>query len=268
MPKPKKPTPLFEVLFVGSGVYPEKIPLGILTDTFAAVRRLAAGAETQEEECDEEEGQEDSVVRLLSVKRGSAVFAFVAQAAPSTLARLRGAGKVVDEPDEFGDNDYVLKPIELLSATAKRLNCSVVVREAGNKAVLATIGPTSYQRIAEHLFLTGETAFTGRVERVGGATVRTCALRVPFQSRMLYCRVATEEVARRLGERLYQEVAVQGTATWLRNSWRVVGFTVNSIYQPQAGSLSEAFQALRDAGGKGWDGIDDPRGYLEEVTGK
>jgi hypothetical protein len=92
-----------------------------------------------------------------------------------------------------------------------------------------------------------------------------CALRVAFQPRLLYCKVATSEVARQLGDRLYQDVVVEGAARWLKNNWRIVSFMIRGVSQPQSGSLSEAFRALHEAGGKGWDEIDDPRSCLEEV---
>ena len=269
MAQPKQPDPVFELVFKGKGIYPEEIPLGTLTQAFSAIRRLAAGGESAEEE--EEDGTADNgSIRLVKVKRGSAVFQFFGPSAAAHLLHLRGAGTVLEAPEDLGDNDYVLRPIEQFSAAAKHLNCSVVVKEAGaDGPTLATIEPGSYERIAGRLFLEGETSLTGQVERVGGATATRCALRqVSFQSRLLFCKVASEEVARRLGNYLYQEVAATGTARWLRNSWKVVGFTINSVYQPHPGSLAEAFQALRDAGGRGWDGVDDPKALLEEVSGQ
>jgi hypothetical protein len=259
---------VFEVLFEGNGIYPEAIPLGALTQTLSAIRRLAAGAELPDED-EEFDAPDDGSIRLLEVVRGSAVFRFVGPAAATAVAHLRGAGKVLDNPEELGDNDYVLNPIERLSATARRLACSIVVREPGSdKAVLARIGPTSYQQISERLFVTGDTAFSGRVERVGGATEMRCGLRVPFQTRMLFCTVASPEVARQLGEYLYRPVSVQGRARWIKNNWRVVHFTVTSVSPLSDGSLGEAFRALREAGGMGWDEISDPRSYLEEVSGQ
>jgi hypothetical protein len=270
MARPKRPAPVFEVLFDGKGLYPEAIPLGTLTQTLSAIRRLAAGSEPPDEDEDEEtNGPDEGSIRLLDVKRGSAVFQFFSPSAKADLAHLREAGKVLETPEELGDSHYVIRPIELLSTIARRLNCALVMREAAaEKAVLATIVSTSYERLSDRLFLTGETSLTGRVERVGGATARRCALRVSFQSRMLFCRVASEEVARQLGGMLYQDVAVTGKAWWLRNSWKVVSFTIHSVYQPKPGSLEEAFQALHAAGGSGWDGESDPAAHIKEVSGQ
>jgi hypothetical protein len=268
MARPKQPDPVFEVVFEGKDIYPEAIPLGVLTRTLSAVRRLAAGSEFPDEE-EEESLTDEGSIRLVKVKRGSAVFQFFAPSAASDLARLRSAGAVLQTPELVAQNDYMLRPIELLSKTADRLKCSVVVREVGDdQAILATIEPATYQRLSQRLFLEGETSLTGRVERVGGATAMRCALRVAFQPRLLFCRVANDDVARQLGNYLYQDVAVTGNARWLKSNWKVVGFTVHSAYQPQAGPLAEAFQALYDAGGHGWDGVSDPKALLDEVCGK
>ena len=275
MATPKKPNPVFEVCFEGRGLYPENIPLGSLTTALSAIRRLASGSDAPDEEEEEEEGQatqgmpEDGSIRLVEVKRGSAAYRFTAPSSQVSLDHLKDTGRILENPDEFDGQDFILRPVDLLSAIARRLECSILVRTADkDKAILARIGPNSHERVSEHLFLVGETSLTGRVERVGGATGTRCALRVPSQSRLLYCRVANDEVARQLGNYLYQEVAVTGKARWFRSSWKVVGFTVYSVYQPQPGSLAEAFQALRDAGGHGWDGVADPKAFLEEVSGQ
>jgi hypothetical protein len=73
--RPKKPSPLFEVRFEGPGIYPERIPLRSLVTTLSAVQRLAAGCNPlEEDDFEEEKVREDESLRLLDVKRGSAVF--------------------------------------------------------------------------------------------------------------------------------------------------------------------------------------------------
>src|SRR5947209_6482395 len=98
MSKPKKPLPVFEVIFEGPDVYPERIPLGALMQTFSAVRRLAVGGEVPDDEETEEEGGDDGSIRLLEVGRGSAVFRFVGQSPVVALEYLRLAGQVLQNP--------------------------------------------------------------------------------------------------------------------------------------------------------------------------
>ena len=276
MARPKKPNPIFEVYFDRPGLFPENIPLGSLTTTLSAIRRLAAGSDVPEEEEEGEEEEktpqpapEEALIGLVQVKRGSCAYRFAAPAATTSLDHLKDAGRVLTNPENFRGEDFILRPVDLLSSVARRLDCSILVRSTEpDKAVLARVDRDSYQRISERLFLTGETAVKGYVERVGGATSRRCALRVSFQRRLLFCGVANNELVRQLGQFLYQYVTVRGEARWLRNSWRLVELKIKSVSRQTEGTIAGAFQALRDAGGSAWDGVDDPKSYLEEVSGQ
>src|SRR5258708_1150856 len=100
--RPTNPPPLSQVLFTRPGIYPEKIPLRLVVTTLSAVQRLAAGsAVIEEDEAEEDQAEEDKEreqeesLRLLDVKRGSAIFQI---SAPTTsdpkpaLERLRLVG--------------------------------------------------------------------------------------------------------------------------------------------------------------------------------
>jgi hypothetical protein len=178
-------------------------------------------------------------------------------------------GRFLVSPEDVGENDYILNPIERLSATARALGCRIVLREPGRDGgILASIEPGTYETISKSLLILGETSFVAKIQRVGGATETKCALRVDFQNRLLFCKVSSKEVAREMGKRLYEEVVVSGTASWLKTSWRIFAFAVASISQPAQGTLTEAFEELRKAGGDRWGKIDDPEAYLLEVTGE
>ena len=125
--------------------------------------------------------------------------------------------------------------------------------------ILASIEPDTYEVISKSLLIQGETSFVGRIQRGGGATEMKCALRVDFQHRLMFCKVASQEISREMGKRLYEEVVVHGTALWLRTSWRIFAFTVTNISQPKQGSLTQAFDELRKAGGDKWGQTRTPR---------
>jgi hypothetical protein len=281
---PIKSPPFLEVVFEGENISPEEIPLRSLATALSAVQRLTAvGGVAEEQEEGEGEAEAEDVepvvrepggsLRLLEVKRGSAVFQLGVPAGTeltASLERLRGIGEFLASGEDTGAIDYdVLRPIKELSATARGLHCTISFREVGGAdAVLARIEPDSYKSVAGSLFVEGQTSFIGRVQRVGGVTGMRCGLRVSFQKRMLICKVASKAVAQTIGKRLYEELVVQGTAQWLKKSWRVVAFTVHSVEQPKQGSILGAFEELRKAGGKMWDTVGDPSAYLEEVTGE
>lgn len=263
---PKRPEPTLELVFEGSKLYPERVPFNLLSRAVSAVQRLGDGDAPAP---DDEEPGEEGVVRLIGVKRGSAVFRLWSAKPAPLLDSIEQTARVLNDPEAIGENDYILPPLEELSAAARSLGCVIVLRRPdGDRAILARIGPDAYENVSRASLVVGDTAFSGSVQRVGGATEPRCALRVLFRRRLLYCRVATPEVARFLGQRLYEDVVVQGTARWLKGSWRVVSFTIKSASQPEAGSPAEAFEALRRAGGDAWDNVPDPRSFLEGVGGQ
>jgi hypothetical protein len=264
----KTPPEVFEVVFQGKGIYPEIIPFGTLSRSLSAVYTLATGTEPPEEDAADDEIREEAI-RLLRVKRGSAVYSFCGPAPETPIQNLRLVGKVLAQPESIGSNDYMLSPVERLSKAARNLGCVIVVREAGKDGkVLARIEPTSFDNLSRTLFVDGDTSVSGEVKRVGGATKMRCALRVDTQHRLLFCTVVSEDVARKLGDCLYKQVVAHGRARWIKGTWRLHSFEVRDVHQLEQGSLNEAIDALRAAGAKDWDRVDDPQSFLEEITGK
>jgi hypothetical protein len=264
----KKPIPVFEAVFSGGGIYPEKIPIGKVADALSAIKRLAGGEVAGAE--DEDEGEKDGSVRLLDVQRSSsAVFRFVGLSPEVAIHHLKETGRVLQNPEEVGEKtEYVLRPIKDLSAIADSLTCTILLREAGNgRELLAKIEPGSYTRLSKSLLISGTTSLSGTVKRVGGATAVRCALRVSFQSRLLHCSVDTEEVARKLGDALYERVIVYGTACWFRASMRIFSFTVKDVTRPKAGSIADHLKALWAAGLNDWEKIENPDAYLKDARG-
>jgi hypothetical protein len=269
------PPPIFEVIFEGEQLYPEEITLRTLSDALSAIQRLAMGHKSlvvEEGEEDEEEEQEgetkDDSLRLVGIERGSAIYRVAGPPPAPVLIHLRSVGQLLSNPEDVeAQDDYMLSPLEKLSGVARRLACTITMREPGDRgAILARVEPKSYETISKTLLVAGETSLIGRVMRVGGATALRCGLRVPFQQRLLICRVESSAIAREIGERLYQDVVVNGDAVWLKNSWRLYSFTIRGVQQPVQGSIVEAIEALREAGGKDWDAVEDPMSYLDEVN--
>jgi hypothetical protein len=266
----RKPKAILELVFRGPGIVPEKIPIGKVAGALSAVKRLASGEIVGEEDEDEGEDSADPI-RLIGLGRGSsAVFSFVGTSPSLAIANLREAGRVLENPDVIGQpNEYVLRPIKDLSAIARALDCSIILKEVGDsKGVLATIESKSYDRISKSLLLEGETSVTGTVMRVGGATYLRCGLRVSFQRRMLFCRVISPEVARALGNLLYQGAVLRGKAKWWKSSMRIFSFEIQEVNQPKPGSILDGLDAVWDAGLKDWERIDNPDAYLQEIRGE
>jgi hypothetical protein len=246
-------------------VYPERIPVRWVADVLAAIHRLATG-ETQDEEADETGA---AAIRLIGIQRGSAIFRCVAEDGAALIPRLRAVSLGLRDPEKCEVLARALPSVRRLSEIAQSLSSSIVIRDPRNRDdVFARIEPGTYDSISRTLLVTGEKTLTGTVQGVGGATSVRCRLRVTSQPRLVYCDVASDAVARLLGTYLYQQVTVGGMATWVRSSWQILSFDIRTVTQPEVGSLVDAFNALRAAGGDGWDKIADPEGYLEELSGQ
>jgi hypothetical protein len=264
------PNVTFEVCFEAPHITPEAVPLRSFSDALAAVQDLAAGRDPFETS----HVPPEKVIGLVEVQEGSAVYQCVARAPDEALTNLRHVNRILSigqngdaKPDEETTDFLVasLRPIEALSEIAKRLQCEVKVRVNRNQP-LFTVGSKDYKRISTHLLIEGETSVVGEVLRVGGATKNRCLLRVPGRHRGLYCDVATRDLARKLGEHIYETVVAQGTAKWIHSSWRIVSFQIKSFTQPKVSNTAKVITELRKAGFDAWDKIDDPETFLREVN--
>ena len=252
--------PAFEIKFEGNAVSPDRILMPDLANVIRAVQRLTAGNLPE----DSAPLPDEEKLRLLSVRRGSALYALAGPSRTVAGAHLRLLGAVIERPEQIGENDYLLHPVRTLSQTAAKLECTISIREPGRGGdILARIGPKTYSDLSKSILITGQTEFGGKVERVGGATRSKCGLRVAFQKRMLICRVPKSSVARMLGEHLYKRVVVSGEAAWIRTTWRVFSFRVESVRPLKDVSIFDKIQAIREAGGSDWDRVANVREYLD-----
>lgn len=258
------PPPVFEVYLRGDDVRPEDIPLATLSQILSAIQRLTMGPSV-ERASDEEDVM---ALRLLSIRRGSTTLPMYVPAQTQAIEQLRLVSRVIEDPVTIGDNDYILGCMKELSTASRLLGCPIILRKPGSKGeLLASINEFTYKKITQIVFITGVTSIVGKVERVGNATGAKCGLHVPFQDRMIVCKVRNIHSARKLGQMLYQDVLVHGEAVRLKGSWKLVEFEITGVTLPLGKPLDEAFEALRDAGGDGWDKIDDPVAFIEEMTG-
>jgi hypothetical protein len=108
--------------------------------------------------------------------------------------------------------------------------------------------------------LRGETVLFGRVERVGGVEPKV-RLRISDHE-SVSCHIS-EELAKRVGNRLYNEVGLRGQATWDAVDFELLYFHAEELLSYQAGPITAAFDALAGAVGGAFDSVDD----VEEFVG-
>lgn len=102
--------------------------------------------------------------------------------------------------------------------------------------------------------MSGTTTLLGTLMRVGGVSPRA-ELRLANRSKLLYVDV-TEEMAKALASRLYQQVSLEGTATWDPDTWRMQSFKAVRLLDYAGLPPSAAFRELSSSAGNVWDGVD------------
>ena len=255
----------FEVRLVGPDLSPDCMPLRALNEALSAVQDLASGRDPFEVR----QVPPDKGISVARIRSGSAVYSCVAPAPKEARINLSRIGQLLASAmgDGIDDDRLVaaLGPIRILSEVAKAIDGQVEVALSKAASPLFSIARDAYQRISGRLLLTGETTVVGRLQRVGGATRERCLLHIPGRTRGLYCSVAGEKLARRLGQHLYEDIAAAGTATWIHRSWRIYRFLVKDFSQPRLGNAREALEQLRNAGLNAWDAIPDPATFIQEL---
>jgi hypothetical protein len=145
-----------------------------------------------------------------------------------------------------------LDSLKSISRFTKRHNCECNYIYEGT--TIAKFTPLTNVEISDDYILKGETVIHGKIQRVGGDTPR-----VVFKEhtgKNIYFEV-TEEIAKQLAPKLYEDVALHGVAKWDKKTYRVIDFKVSSIGELKDISLTDAFKQIQDIIGKYWDEVDD-----------
>lgn len=278
--KSKTPPTDFVVRLIGSGVKPWHVPMRSLARLMDAIQRLVA----QDEELDAEfieqepEGQTDHIVslgsnvlKLVGIRTTSAGYAISTPVRESAISILSATGDAIQKPSEAEWTAPTISSLKDVSEIAKALGVKVEIRKPGSRRrlgdVIAKITPETYANVSQAAFVHGETSLFGRLVRIGGVEEARCALRIPDESKLIYCGIGGDDLARKLSNHLYDDVEVHGEATWLRATWRICNFEIKSFDPPKTGSFQDALADIWSAGGKAWDKVKNPNKAISEMRG-
>lgn len=119
------------------------------------------------------------------------------------------------------------------------------------------------------LTLRGGTVLYGSCIRAGGESRRTAQLRL-LDGSLITIRLKTQDLAKRLGERLYQTVGLRGEAIWSGPNRELAKFRADELTPytdrdtpEHKRSIVESFEALAKAAGNRWDNVD-PDEFIAE----
>ena len=169
------------------------------------------------------------------------------------------AASALSESIETGDYSAlppkVHKELYRLSQQAEKQNWSFgFVENSLHQIRAATISQEKPVPAPNLPPLRGSTTLYGRCIRVGGVEPHA-QVRPLGAGKLLYIEV-TESMARALARCLYEEVALEGEASWDPETWEIETFRATRLMEYKAIDPLIAFRELADAAGDRWDNVD------------
>lgn len=104
----------------------------------------------------------------------------------------------------------------------------------------------------------------GVLTAVGGADPTKWGHLQPIDGAELVHLKFDEQMAKQLADRLFEEVGLEGIATWDTASWSIVSFQVERLLPYRATDARTAFDELREAVGDAFDDVD-PLEYQHRI---
>lgn len=240
-----------QVAITGGGVSPETVPLRDLADILARLDRTIRSYVTNKEL----RIPDEEMVSLVGVVESS--DGLVLAASESLIPVMSMLSKAVH------DRDFSLLPSDTyselfhLSNTLAERGWGFKIHESKALGILpATIDAS--QPLAppgRPTYVEGTTTLYGRCLRVGGAGQPKAEVRLQNASKLLHVELS-ETLAKELATKLYEEVALEGAATWDAESWEIQDFRVTRVTSFRRSDLVAVFQELADAAKGRWDEVD------------
>lgn len=237
------------VSITGAEVSPEQVPIkdlvGILTRLDRAISTYAAA-----KRIDLPEG---TSVSLVDIKPGSECLVF---SVPEPLIGVVANISTAVGQRQFGDlPEETYGELYALSQAVSARGWDLEIREDQEHGIQPARFGAGEPLGAPHAptFVKGTTTVYGRCLRVGGVQPKA-EVRLP-NGKLMHVDLS-EEVAKELAARLYEEVVLEGTATWETSTWEIQDFRVNQVTRFQKTDPVLAFKELAEASGDAWDGVD------------
>ena len=240
-----------EVVISGAEVSPERVALLDLVDVLARIDKLISSYTVAAKG----ELPAGSVLSLIDIESGSENLVF--SVAESLLPAWVEISRAVEEKSLAGLPNETHKELWSLSQSLERRGWGLEIRKDTKLGISrALIGvATDLAPPDEPVLIRGTTSLHGRCLRVGGATRHKAEIRLATNNKILNAELS-EDTAKELATRLYEEVVLEGQATWNAKTWEIVDFLVSAVTHYRAREPTNAFDELAKAAEGRWEGVD------------
>ncbi len=240
----------FSVRMSGENISPEAVPVNDLVELLKHFQKLVKAYSQEKSLSPKEESSVTAQISLAEIKRGSAIYTiatdtYAINAITATSEAIQ-SGYYSDLPTD------VLEELRGISEFGRKKHLSVELIH--NEFSTETTVRLDADLLPQLPLISGTTTLFGICLRVGGMKP-TAAIKPLSGGRTIYAQ-ASEEIARRLAARLYEEVVLEGSAVWRSDTWEIKEFSISRLVPYQRQNLEQSFKELADASRGRWNDID------------
>lgn len=243
-----------EIRLTGNGINPQSLKAREVAELIKSLEDALFYIVSAE---NKELNREEIYISLTEVKDESAGFGFSPNLKAVMVTGFLLIANAISSNDYNGLPIKSIKGLKEILKISKKKNCNTEFKL--NREVRAVLHPSSTIEIPASAYISGYTTIYPYIKKIGG-TNPTIAMRINANDPFIYIE-ASEEHAKKLGERLYSIVGLTGFAKWARDTKELVDFKIEKILDYKD-STSETFEILRNELGSYWNALEDVDEYL------
>ncbi len=251
----------FAIKISGEGLSPEEVSIGDLGKLLSSFDKSIKSLIPKEEP----EMAKDIVIGLIGIGTGSAKLTFKTKL-PVVMLAWSSLTAVIRENNFHTLPPESIKPLKEIADLSKKKRCAVEFHNTNGAISPAIIHPDTTIEIPSEKYIEVSTTIYGKVERVGGKKEPKALLSLP-KTGSLSCDVS-EEMAKKLAQRLYTWVGVAGQAKWNIDDDSIAAFQIESLTSYEDTPLSDAIQELAKITGELWKDEEDVIKAVAKLRGK
>jgi hypothetical protein len=259
---------VIEVRLIGENIKPEQLSSRDIGQLIASVEEMIAPLVARDNPAlgiDESE----VTVGLSSVQQGSYILRFetlyesASQVAYNKVTNAIDTGKYDTLPHRS------IEAIKTVRKISRKYQTDTQFWEKnGTYKQLATVSAATEIDV-EVNYVSGKTTIYGSVIGIIGYNPPRVTLRL-LDGSIIRCNVTTQNnliVAKQLGQHLYSDVGVRGTARWNVRDMSIQYFHVEELTAYRKVPLIQALDALNDIAGADYQSIEDINALIGEIRG-
>lgn len=245
---------IIELKFEGNGIKPSKVKASEIADLIRSLEdSIMSIVRSNHPELDEDY----VLISFEEIKESSLSLKCRAHKAASYVIPAYMAITASFEQHNFNNLPKTsIEALRTITRFSKRHDCDgAFIR---NDHRLATFNPKTEVAYRATDLIKGETTIYGEVKKAGGEVPRV-TLRINGEYSIHF--EVKKEIAIQLASQLYKEVGLIGTATWDRNTYRVLDFKAKGVVNLETPTLKDTFTGLYGLLGDHLDRIEDFNSY-------